>query len=164
MTTEGRRVLEVYSGGGHVIEGAYELADRAAADDFVADLAEGCGVRAKVLELGKCEGLHRREDVEQAWATTPFPPGWYVVHQQGQVTALGVYGSAFGQEAAKLQHELATQLGVDIDVSVHIHPKRPKVGEPYRPGVERARPVPYMQAEVVEGVAACEAMMAEGKH
>lgn len=161
MTTEGRRVLEVHSHGGKVLEGVYELAERAAADGFVADLAAGCGVRAKVLELGVAGVKSRAEDVAAAWAATPFPPAWFVVHQQGQVVALAVYGSELGADAAQKQHELSVSLGVDIDVSVHIHPNRPRVGEPYRSQTEAEKP--YTQAEADEGVQVCEAMLASGQ-
>jgi hypothetical protein len=133
MATENRRVLEVYSNGGHTLEGVYELTERAAADNYVADLAAGCGVRAKVLEVGRAGLVTKRQDVEHAWQTTPYPPGWYVVHQPGQVLALAVYGAELALEAAKKQHELSVEHGCDIDVSVHIHPTRPKVGEAFRP-------------------------------
>lgn len=153
-----RRVLEVRSNGGRILEGVFEVTERAVADDYVASLAAGCGVRAKVLDVS-CAGIATRSvAVERAWNATEFPPGWYVLVQPGVGVVLAVYGSALAAEAGQQQHELSVQLGVDIDVCMHIHPKRPKVGEQFCPGQAAERP--YTQEETNEGIALCEAMLA----
>lgn len=125
-----RKVLEVRSDEGRVLEGVFELAERAAADLYVNDLS-GEGVRCKVLEV-PCVGIATRpENIEKAWTETPFPSKWYVLLQEGQDIALAVYGEALRHEAIAQRRKIQDETGQHIHIYPFVHPERPRVGRSY---------------------------------
>lgn len=128
---ESRPVLEVWSEGGKVLEGVFEVTERADADLYVAHLGE-CGVRAKVLAVDLRGVSLRRPAVEKAWAETPFPPKWYVIVQQGSELPEAVYEESELPQAELRRAELQAAGRVFYDLRAWLHPERPVLGQSYR--------------------------------
>lgn len=127
-----RRVLEVWSGEARILEGVFELSERADADQYVCNLA--CeGTLAKVLQLDLKGCVTRRAAVLQAWAETPFPPKWFVVVNESEPNVvLAVYGANLRAEAEKQRLLIARQSGCAVGLRSHVHPVRPVVGQAFR--------------------------------
>lgn len=140
---EGRPTLEVRSNGGAILEGVFEVSERAAADLFVCSLSVGCGVRAKVIERLAGSTL---ADLKAAWERTPFPHVWSVVVKTGSRVALKVYDG--WEDAEMWAKHLERVTGEPHERRSWVSNERPEVGKTY--DETEAEPQAWAKIEVTE--------------